>query len=235
VDSTWNELSKTGLSRENGVEVGDKVNDEIDSSEIEGAMGVSKSHLRKRLRQARKAHPAREVASEQILGRLADQRCFQEAQFVAWYVDAGSEVITRWALQAALNDVTSDASANTTVHATPFCLANDLLFYSLRSWQELEGSKYDILAPSETVRQREGALVNAGQFDVVLVPGVGFDLRGNRIGQGKGYYDRFLTGVRDDAVKIGLAFDCQLADEVPHDQHDQTVDFVITESRLIGC
>lgn len=200
----------------------------------------TKSLLRKRLRRVRKAHRAREVASEQILGRLSDLGCFQEARFVAWYVDSGSEVITRWALQAALNEAPgntmspSPSSRPKAIHAVPFCRDDDLMFYALQSWQELEASKYNILAPTQMVRQAEGRLVEPSQFDVVLVPGVGFDKRGNRVGQGKGYYDRFLHGVRADAVKIGLAFDCQLVNEVPHDQHDQQVDFVITESKTIG-
>ncbi len=62
----------------------------------------------------------------------------------------------------------------------------------------------------------------------VLVPGLGFDLSGARIGRGKGYYDRFLE---DKAImKIGLAWSGQLIDKIPVESHDSYMDLIITES-----
>ena len=66
-----------------------------------------------------------------------------------------------------------------------------------------------------------------------MVPGTGFDLRGARMGQGKGYYDRLLTGARPDAPLIGVAFDCQVFDAIPVAAHDVFMDAVLTETRLI--
>lgn len=70
-------------------------------------------------------------------------------------------------------------------------------------------------------------------LDMVLVPLLGFDLQGNRIGYGKGYYDRFLPLLRPKCLKIGLAFEMSLvADGIPVEPHDVPLDFVVTERNV---
>ena len=66
-----------------------------------------------------------------------------------------------------------------------------------------------------------------GGFDLIVVPGVAFDRQGNRIGRGKGYYDRFLCQ-HLDVKRIGICFDFQLVDEVPAEPFDIRMDEVIT-------
>lgn len=60
-----------------------------------------------------------------------------------------------------------------------------------------------------------------------LVPGVGFDLKGARLGRGKGFYDRFFEN--KDVLKIGLAWSEQIVPNIPVEQHDCHMDFIITE------
>jgi len=67
------------------------------------------------------------------------------------------------------------------------------------------------------------------KFDLVLVPGIAFDLRGNRIGRGRGFYDRLLQNIR--GLKIGIAFDGQVVKEVPAEKPDVPVDFILTPTR----
>jgi 5-formyltetrahydrofolate cyclo-ligase len=69
------------------------------------------------------------------------------------------------------------------------------------------------------------------RLDFVLVPGVAFDLHGRRLGRGKGYYDRLLAGVSGKAC--GVAFDEQIAREVPVQPHDSDVNCILTPSRWI--
>ena len=71
-------------------------------------------------------------------------------------------------------------------------------------------------------------------IDLVLVPGIAFDREGYRLGYGFGFYDKFLKKV-PKAVKIGLAFDFQIVDQVPREEHDVPVDFIVTEERVIDC
>ena len=68
--------------------------------------------------------------------------------------------------------------------------------------------------------------------DVVLVPGLAFTPAGDRLGQGGGWYDRFLERVREDCTTIGVGFDVQLVDTLPVEIHDVALDCVVTESGL---
>ena len=76
--------------------------------------------------------------------------------------------------------------------------------------------------------------VASGSIDVVIVPGAAFATDGSRIGYGGGYYDRFLKSW--PVVSIGLAYDMQIFDWVPHDTaRDIPLEYIVTESRLINC
>ncbi len=66
--------------------------------------------------------------------------------------------------------------------------------------------------------------------DVVIVPGLAFTRRGDRLGQGGGWYDRFLAGVRPECRTIGVGFDEQIVDDLPVEDHDIRLDHVVTES-----
>jgi len=68
-------------------------------------------------------------------------------------------------------------------------------------------------------------------IDMVIVPGIAFDKKKNRLGRGKGYYDRFLANI--SAVKIGVCFNFQLLDEIPADMNDISMDWVITEKHIL--
>lgn len=73
-------------------------------------------------------------------------------------------------------------------------------------------------------------------LDVVIVPALAFDSKKNRIGFGGGYYDTFLEKVRKKNNKvlfIGVCYDFQIIDSVPTERHDVTLDFVVSESKII--
>lgn len=74
----------------------------------------------------------------------------------------------------------------------------------------------------------------ASDVDTVIVPLLAFDRRGNRIGYGAGYYDRFLSRI-PRAEKIGLAFSCQEVAAVPAEARDVRLDWVVTEQGRIRC
>ncbi len=69
--------------------------------------------------------------------------------------------------------------------------------------------------------------------DVVLVPGLAFTPGGQRLGQGGGWYDRFLIDVRGDCETVGVCFREQLVDELPTEPHDVAVDRVVTDTGLV--
>lgn len=72
--------------------------------------------------------------------------------------------------------------------------------------------------------------VDADEIEMVVVPGVAYDNSGNRLGRGKGFYDRLLKSTR--ATKVGVAFDFQMVDMIPVEEHDVSMDIVISPA---GC
>lgn len=76
-----------------------------------------------------------------------------------------------------------------------------------------------------------GEVVPSADLDLILVPGLAFDEHGRRLGRGGGHYDRFLAGL--SSARAGVAFEVQLAPEVPAGPGDECVDAVVTERRII--
>lgn len=94
---------------------------------------------------------------------------------------------------------------------------------------EVSIGTYGIREPkSEFIRP-----INSQDIDIVIVPAVAYDTNGYRLGYGGGYYDRFLDSLRDDCITIGIAFEIQIFDEVPKEDHDAQLDYIITEKRII--
>ena len=105
----------------------------------------------------------------------------------------------------------------------------------------VNGVNLDIL-PYEQTRLHLGAfeieepdsndLTDIADIELIIVPAVAYDRHGNRVGRGKGYYDRMLAGSR--ATKVGVGYDFQLIDDaIDTDSHDVPVDIVITQSHTV--
>ena len=91
--------------------------------------------------------------------------------------------------------------------------------------QDIEPGTYGIREPKLTL-----GVVEPSEIDLIIVPGSGFDLQGNRLGYGGGYYDRFFMLLNPLIPKIALGFECQIIPEVPIDQHDAKMTMLITEN-----
>lgn len=94
---------------------------------------------------------------------------------------------------------------------------------------------YDSALKSNVYGIPEPVLTNDSEEeepDVIIVPGIAFDMNLNRIGFGGGYYDRFLENKR--AVKIGACFDCQLVESIETEAYDIPMDIIVTEKRILG-
>lgn len=106
----------------------------------------------------------------------------------------------------------------------------------------VEGAELDLVAVTDLValrtgfrgiREPEGAAVPVEDLDVVVVPGVAFDRRGGRLGQGGGHYDRLLARLPDHTVRVGFCLGVQLVDAVPRDPHDEPLDVLVTEEGAV--
>jgi len=95
----------------------------------------------------------------------------------------------------------------------------------IRSLEKLAPSSFCLLEPTQC-EEVEPELV-----ELALVPGVAFDLKGCRLGMGKGFYDRILGRIR--GFKVGVAFSFQVFEEIPCDPWDQRVDAIATEETVI--
>lgn len=73
--------------------------------------------------------------------------------------------------------------------------------------------------------------VDVAEMEMIVVPGIAFDRNGNRVGRGKGFYDRLLSITK--AHKVGVGYDFQYVEEIEADEHDVRMDVVITQSRMI--
>ncbi len=100
-------------------------------------------------------------------------------------------------------------------------------FYEVESLSSLQSGAYGILEPHCDPER----LVEPCSFDVMLIPLVGFDRNGNRLGMGGGFYDRFLKKLKPQCIKIGIAHDFQEITEIAVREWDVPLDEIITPTR----
>ena len=115
----------------------------------------------------------------------------------------------------------------------PCCRKNEpgcMDFFKVMSRKELVPGMFKIPEPDA----KRCVLIEHPEPDLVILPGVGFDRQGYRLGYGGGYYDRFLARHQmKSALIIGLGFSCQIVDKLPRDPWDIQMDMVITEKETI--
>lgn len=105
-------------------------------------------------------------------------------------------------------------------------------FYVIHPAHELIHNKFGIKEPAPSNERIVTDEMLKGRNVVCLIPALAFDLRGNRIGYGKGFYDTFLHRY-PQIIKIGLAFEFQIVYEIAHSTHDIPMDMVVTDKRVI--
>ena len=94
----------------------------------------------------------------------------------------------------------------------------------------------DLMAGRHGLREPAGRQeIGPEQIDLVIIPAVGFDRRGHRMGRGGGFYDRFLARPRLRAKTVGITFNQQVLDEIPVLSHDQRVQMVVTDVGVQRC
>lgn len=105
--------------------------------------------------------------------------------------------------------------------AVPKCEGDIIRFYQIKSIEELKEGAFGVLEPDNN------NLVTNFENSICFVPGVCFDKENNRLGYGKGYYDRFLSNYEE--LKIGLAYKECLCDKIEVDKYDVKLDKIIME------
>ncbi len=108
------------------------------------------------------------------------------------------------------------------------------------SWEQRRMLPIEIRSLTSDVREGqlgireplEGLPCPVSEIELVLVPGLMFDERGNRLGRGRGFYDRFLAHRDFRGLACGLAFETQVVEAVPHDERDRRVGMLVTDERV---
>jgi 5-formyltetrahydrofolate cyclo-ligase len=96
---------------------------------------------------------------------------------------------------------------------------------SLSDLIEREDFGFTILGP-----KKEALEINP---EIILVPGLAFSPSGERLGRGRGHYDKYLTHFK--GIKIGIGFSVQILEELPTEEHDVKLDYIVTEEKIIKC
>lgn len=187
------------------------------------SIALAKQQLRQHLREIQRSLDSQWIAqaSQSIQRRIKQLPEYQSAHAIMSYVSMGKEVATHQLLTAILEDGK--------IAVIPWCEGDDLRLFRFASFEELQPGPLGILEPQLELRSRGDKLFLPQDLDLILTPGLGFDRNGNRLGRGRGYYDRFLKIVPQDAVRVGLCFECQLVEAVPVSSNDEPMDLIITE------
>lgn len=187
-----------------------------------------KNEIRKQILEARKALSPEEVIakSTKIFYRLQHFPLYQNARHVLAYIDFRNEVKTDLIIKDLLS-----SGKNVIIPVSIPETKEMMISQVLDPEKELAKGAYGILEPKKEFIRK----VNPDDLDLILVPGVAFDVRGYRIGYGGGYYDRFFGQQIKKIPSVALAYDFQIIEAVPRDFFDHPVDYIITETRTIAC
>ncbi len=183
-----------------------------------------KQQLRAAARRRRRALSDKKERSEKIAATVRGLPEYLDAKTILFYVDAGSEVQTRPLIDEAMREGRRVV--------VPYCDDDELRLFWLENMAELAPATLGIEEPLPQLRDMPEKSVNPAEIDLVLVPGVAFDSRGCRIGQGGGYYDRFLTTLKSHTKLVALAYQCQIFSSIPTEPHDFPIDTVVTEDNI---
>lgn len=180
---------------------------------------ATKSEIRKEILRNLSNHDRAEKAEKDriIKAKLQKIEEFKNAKIIAFYVALKNEVNTEALIDEAL------ATGKRVV--VPSVNSDNLEMYAITDREtDLVAGPCGVLQP---VAKEPGPFPKEN-IDLIIVPGVAFTKNGNRLGRGKGFYDRFLNTLPPRTKKIGLAYDIQIIENLPTTPQDFPVDAVVT-------
>jgi len=181
---------------------------------------MDKNSLRTQIKLIRKNLSKAEIEekSNKICDLLFSSELLKDTKTVMVYLSAFNEVRTDKIITKLLADdkkILAPVTDKSAVSITPYCITDI---------SQLQKGAYGIFEPPQTDK------AEISDIDAVIVPGIAFDKKGNRMGFGAGYYDRFLADF--GGTKIGICYNFQLLDEICTDAHDIPMDYIISEENI---
>lgn len=193
---------------------------------------MTKAEVRLKMKEIRATFSEEELIKKNKLihQHLLDLEVFQSSSDIFSYLSFGKEVDT-WEI---LTKYMEEDREGHRVYL-PRVEEGQINFYQVKDFNNLSKSRFGVSEPDESHKipwiQGDGS-----QSLIMLMPGLAFDRRGNRIGYGAGYYDRYLTTHRATGfIKVALAYDFQLLDQIEGDSYDIPVDYIITQDGIHQC
>jgi 5-formyltetrahydrofolate cyclo-ligase len=186
-------------------------------------LAARKADLRARMRDLRRAIAPDERAA---LGRLVADRLaalpeIDGARVFLLFSSFGSEVPTAPIIEQV-------AGAGRTI-LLPYLEGGRMAAAAVDPREVLVATAY---GPGEPPRR---VPMDPSSIDAVVLPGLAFDRHGHRLGYGGGHYDRYVGGLRAEALRVGICFHDQVVDEVPHGPGDERVHIVLTDREVVDC
>ena len=171
-----------------------------------------KNQMRELLTQKRRLLTKEQILEQSalIISQLEQLPCFQSAKTVLLYYPMHNEVNLLPLIKKYKKEKT---------FLFPVVQRKLMTACPYESNAKMHRGKYNIPEPTTPPYR--------GEIDLILVPGVAFDLQGNRLGRGGGYYDRFIKSQPHTTTLVGVAYAFQLVDKVPANRHDQKMHHVI--------
>jgi|SRR3989344_1493342 len=190
------------------------------------ALPALKADIREFVLGKRDSLPKKQIKSKSaaIAKKLFSLPEFKKAKTIFTYVSFGSEADTKHIVEKCI------ASGKKVAIPCADMKSKNLGIFEFTSYSSLRKSTYGILEPVPAKSKK----VPASEIDFVVVPGVAFDKKCNRIGYGLGFYDRFFSKHRK-IPNAALAFELQVLGSVPAGKKDGKVHGIITEKRAIKC
>lgn len=183
-----------------------------------------KREIRKRILDLRKKHKNEERAwkTDAVTELIRKHPWFLEAKAVYCYMDFGGEVGTR--------KLTEEAWRLKKQVYVPLVSGDTMEFYKITSFSELAPGAFGILEPAASDTGDAGAQ-ESNCKKLMIVPGVAFDKRKNRIGSGRGYYDRYLA-LHPEIHTIAAAYAFQIVDTIEAEETDIKMEMIATENGI---
>lgn len=168
----------------------------------------------------------KEEMDKEILKKFYETQYYKKAKKIFIYISYSSEINTKEIINKALKD-----NKKIYIPRTEF-KTRHMDAVEITSLDNLVESTYGILEPS-----KEAPYIEPNELDLIVVPGVAFDRNGGRMGYGAGFYDRYFKKIKKEnikkIVKLALAYEIQMLNEVPMNEQDVPVDYIITENEFI--
>ncbi|GKU30413.1 5-formyltetrahydrofolate cyclo-ligase [Clostridium folliculivorans] len=184
---------------------------------------MEKKEIRKKILEYRETidENQRKMWDEEIFKSLINSDLYKRSNTIFAFVSFKSEVDTHKIINHALSN------GKTICVPKINSKQEGIKIYKIDNFDQLKEGYFGILEPVESCEK-----VDSNTLDLILMPGVAFDRHGGRVGYGAAFYDRFLSNMSKQVYKVALAYDFQVMDTVPMDEHDVKIDGVITEREM---